>query len=181
MVGSQNRDIIDLCFVERREQPAEIGVQRRNLCTAFRACGAESVADIVGSRQADRQHIGSAAFAQLPFGKRGKRKICGQRVKFASGAESAGITSLSWLQCADRCVTANRHGTRMCSAHLRKLNRGRLCNGGLCPSIDRGCRSGKRVAFITAKRLAIPPDGQVGIVPAHHHRAAILARNGDDL
>ncbi len=65
MVGGQHHDIIEPAAIEPGEEMPERVVERVELQAHLEPLGAVAMADIVGCRQADRQHVRRTVAAEL--------------------------------------------------------------------------------------------------------------------
>ena len=183
MVCGEHHDIRDLALVERGKHPAQGCIKCGHLGAGFRPGRSKGVADIVSRRKADSEDIGRCAFTHFLLAKCCQCQVHGQRIKFTRSTEGARVTSLALLERSHRCIPANADSARVAGAHGRKLGWSRFIDGRLGAAVDERSALGNCgfAARIASEGFAIPPHGERGVVPTHHHCAAIFARNRNNL
>ena len=176
MVGGQHHHIVEPAAIEPGEELPERVVERVELQAHLEPLGAVAMADIVGCREADRQHVRRTVAAELALVDEAARK--GEGLSVESGPIGVITCAGAVGQPTGTDGAAARQFRRAVAGRAAHRDRERRNTGrdlgGDVPIDGNLGRSSKAVREDRSRNGRRDNTSGVGVVPAHHHRRAVL-------
>ena len=182
MIGRERKDIRQLALVQFIEQTAERAIEGELLRAHLRAFRSVVVTGVVGACEADGQQIRRVALTELQRIECGQRGIEGERIQLRRPTPAPRV-GFHFAQRADAQLV--RHGLRL--GARRALRRQLYFHTFFVRSqvrridllLDRSGNARTLIGIGDETGIA-PPQREIRLVTAQHHRRAILARYRND-